>query len=162
MKDLPRYSKCFICGKDNPAGADITFIKTSEGVECEYNAPEKHMGYKNIIHGGVITALLDECAGWAVALKEKQMFMTGELNIKFLRPLKINTKVKVKGFTSSEIFENKKFKIGTGYIIDEIGRKYASVTGKYYPISKNREIEVLSYLEMNGSKEPVTEGDIWI
>jgi hypothetical protein len=80
MGILPSYSGCFVCGQDNIAGPNVTFVATPDGVQAEYTALEKHRSNKGILHGGVIGGRLDECLGWVVSIHVKKMTVTGELN----------------------------------------------------------------------------------
>ncbi|GBC60267.1 thioesterase [Desulfonema ishimotonii] len=161
MEKLPRYSECFICGRDNPAGTDITFIRTEEGVACEYLAAPKHNGYRGIIHGGIISALLDECVGWAVSLRAGRMCVTGELTIRFRKSLPVSTKVTVKGFCDPEQKTRRLFR-GYGHIEDEAGTVYAKAEGRFFPMSEEAQKPVFECLKMADAPEKaVTPADIW-
>ncbi len=83
MRELPRYKNCFVCGHNNDAGLNMTWVKTDDGVQGTYISQEKHCSYSGTLHGGIIASLLDECVGWAVSQKEGQMHVTGELTISY-------------------------------------------------------------------------------
>ena len=98
MKDnttfLPTYKGCLICGQpeNNPSTLNLRFRVTDGGVEVPFKATSRQEGYKGIVHGGIITALLDETIGWAVAVTTKKYFMTGEINVRFVRSLPVGTR----------------------------------------------------------------------
>ena len=162
MKQLPRYPECFICGRNNIAGTDITFYAKRDGVQCTYIAQAKHQSYKGILHGGIISALLDECMGWAVGVSEKQMCVTAELKIKFIKPVSIGTEIIVEGYSNESVTANNKYKNSRGIIKDKTGTIYAEGEGIFYPLPKELEEPVFSLLELNNdNKHRVTAAEVW-
>jgi uncharacterized protein (TIGR00369 family) len=162
MKKLPRYPECFVCGRENIAGTDVTFISNEESVTCDYTALSKHQSYKGILHGGIISALLDECMGWAVAIHEKMMYVTGELNVKFIRSVPLGTKIRVKGLYDESQSPDSKYRLSYGRIEDKDGTVYATAQGKFHPIPSELEGPILSLLEIENDPEyKVTSRDIW-
>ena len=136
MKKLPIYPHCFICGEKNKAGINVVFFTMEDSMQCEYIAREEHISYQGILHGGIISVLLDECMGWSIAVKAKKMFLTRELNIQYRRFIPVNTKVIVRGFCSAdEVTLNKRIITAHGHIEDLIGNVYAKAEGKFVPIS---------------------------
>lgn len=47
-------------------------------------------GYKNILHGGVHSALIDEIAGWYVSHKLKKQGVTCNLEVRYKKPAKVD------------------------------------------------------------------------
>jgi uncharacterized protein (TIGR00369 family) len=85
---------CFACGKDNPSGLHLTF-SFHEGKTISEFTPEKvHQGYKDIVHGGIISTLLDE-AMVKVAISQGMPAVTAEITVKFRNPLMVGEKAKV-------------------------------------------------------------------
>jgi len=84
---LPTYKGCIVCGQKetNPNTLNLRFRITDEGVETPFYPDSRQEGYKGIVHGGVITSLLDETIGWAVAVQTRKYFMTAELNMRFFK-----------------------------------------------------------------------------
>ncbi len=162
MRQLPRYTECFICGRKNIAGADVTFFATDKGVECDYTAQSKHQSYKGILHGGIISALLDECCGWSVGLAEKKVFVTAELNIKYIQLIPIGTEIKVKGFYSENQNFDDKYRTSHGVIEDKNGIVYATAEGKFYPVPQEFEEPLIALMEKdNDPLQKVNAQDIW-
>ena len=65
---------CFICGHDNPLGfkANIEMDRDAQRAQCTVTIPAEFQGWKEMVHGGIISALLDEVcahAGMTVAAK---------------------------------------------------------------------------------------------
>jgi len=57
---------CFACGQLNPGGMKLDFEVSRDRAEARYTAEQRHQGYDGLLHGGVVTALLDEAMGWAI------------------------------------------------------------------------------------------------
>jgi len=142
---LPTYKGCFVCGHPdvNPNTLNRRFKVTSDGVEVFFKADYRQAGYKDIVHGGVITALLDETMGWSVAVERKKLFVTGEITVRFVRPLPTELEVKVTGRT----VENKsRYSVANGEITDAKDTVYAKATGKFFLMKDFNASEINSYL----------------
>jgi len=51
---------CFACGQLNPGGLHLEFDVSRDRAEARYTALQRHQGYDGLLHGGVVTALLDD------------------------------------------------------------------------------------------------------
>mgnify|MGYP000362667932 CR=1 FL=1 len=88
--------RCFACGAKNPRGLGLSFEHTPEGVKASFTPSWHHQGYKALVHGGIISTLLDEAMVHA-ALKEGLTPITAELQVRFHRPLEVGQAVEVRG-----------------------------------------------------------------
>ncbi len=84
--ELRDDGNCFVCGKDNACGLKLSFNLLDGKIISEFTPSILHQGYKNITHGGIITALLDEAMIQA-ALSEGMSPVTAEINVRFRKPL---------------------------------------------------------------------------
>lgn len=92
-----RYESCFACGKDNPIGLKLQF-RYEEGIAlAEFCASAEFEGYPGIIHGGIISTLLDEAMAKAILLTGKKA-VTAHLSTKFRKTLSTGAKVTVLGW----------------------------------------------------------------
>jgi acyl-coenzyme A thioesterase PaaI-like protein len=80
---------CFGCGKDNPCGLKLKFKWDGKQVRAEFTPNKFHQGWAGIIHGGIITTILDEAMGYA-AYYEGIKCVTSSIQTRFKRPLSIN------------------------------------------------------------------------
>ncbi len=134
-----------VCGQKNvnPCTLNLRFRVTDNGVEVPFKATSRQEGYKDIVHGGIISSVLDETIGWAVAVDRKKYFITGELNVRFIKPLPIGHAVIVRG----RALEHKsRYSIAEGEIIDDEGTVFARATGKFFLMSDEAAQQVHSYL----------------
>ncbi len=158
MRNLPRYKKCFVCGKENHIGLNITFKTDEEKVYASFKPDEKYMGYENTLHGGIAASLLDETMGWSCSIKTKKMYYTAELTVRYKKHIKINTRL----FVEAKMVKSKHLMAFAEAVLkDEEGNILASAHGKYFPIKDDEEERVYSLLhhEPEDSK-PVTKNDI--
>ncbi len=87
---------CFICGKGNTEGLRLSFEETDNGVSAEFILRRQYQGYKGIIHGGLIAAILDEAMVKAANLRGFNA-ITAEIIVRFRNPLSVGEKARVKG-----------------------------------------------------------------
>lgn len=57
---------CFACGQQNPGGLHLDFEVSRDRATARFTGTRAHQGYDGTLHGGVVTALLDETMGWAI------------------------------------------------------------------------------------------------
>jgi len=94
----PGSKNCFVCGRENPAGLKLDFYTLSAGhAHAEINLPDKFEGYPGIVHGGIIAAILDETGGRAYMDNQHPFMVTAQLNIRYRKPVPIETPLVVHG-----------------------------------------------------------------
>jgi acyl-coenzyme A thioesterase PaaI-like protein len=79
---------CFGCGDDNPIGLHLRFASDGDAVKASFVPGPEHQGFQDVVHGGIISAVLDEAMAWATA-RAGIWAVTGEMRVKFRQPLKI-------------------------------------------------------------------------
>ena len=77
---------CFVCGENNPSGLHLKFFIQEGKVFTEFIPRKIHQGYKDIIHGGLISTILDEAMVKA-ALMQGIQAVTAEMTVRFRNPL---------------------------------------------------------------------------
>ena len=82
---------CFVCGENNPSGLHLRFSLQDGKVQTEFTPQKIHQGYKDIIHGGLISTLLDEAMVKA-ALMQGMPAVTAEITVRFKNPLMVGEK----------------------------------------------------------------------
>lgn len=60
-----KLNMCFGCGRDNPIGLKLTFQRHGQIARAQFVPGESHQGWPGIVHGGIISCLLDEAMGYA-------------------------------------------------------------------------------------------------
>jgi uncharacterized protein (TIGR00369 family) len=143
-----------VCGDENPRGLDVRFEVEAGVVSTRFVPQVDHTGYRGRVHGGVLSALLDEAMGWAPCVLMKRFCVAVELRIRFLKPVPIGRAVRVEGVMTADrgrLWES------AGEIRDEEGQVYARGTGKYFPLSVEETQEVMDLLRLDGQRVSLAE-----
>jgi uncharacterized protein (TIGR00369 family) len=90
-----KHSHCLLCGSLNPRSLNLSFQLMDKGVvRTEFKGHEDLQGYDDILHGGVIAALLDAAMTHCLFHHGIQA-VTGDLHIRFINPISYNATVEV-------------------------------------------------------------------
>jgi len=87
---------CFGCGQLNPDGLQLKFSPGPDGSAAEYTVPPRFQSWSGMVHGGIVSLMLDEAVGWA-AWHAGHPGVTGRLQVSLRRPLKLGEKVRIVG-----------------------------------------------------------------
>jgi acyl-coenzyme A thioesterase PaaI-like protein len=107
-ENFRRDNFCFVCGADNPKGMHLSFHKRGEEVYSRFSLPEHYQGYTGVIHGGVISLILDEAMAHLQGYSER--FLTAKITVRFFSPLRAGEEVEVKAVVKES---RKRFKVTT-------------------------------------------------
>ncbi|MDD5008215.1 MAG: PaaI family thioesterase [Syntrophorhabdaceae bacterium] len=93
---LPGYKKCFFCG---PATGGLALgLQHADGaVFCEFTADQKYQGYDGVMHGGIVSGILDEVMWWALFMETKIITATSKIEVEFRRPIICGEAYRAKG-----------------------------------------------------------------
>jgi acyl-coenzyme A thioesterase PaaI-like protein len=93
MKELELIDDghCFACGKKNDFGLGLEFRHAGGKTISEFIPRKVHQGFKDIVHGGIITTVLDEAMVKRV-LSEGMEAVTAEISVRFRNPLFVGEK----------------------------------------------------------------------
>jgi uncharacterized protein (TIGR00369 family) len=125
---------CFVCGQDNPDGLRLVFGhgKSGEGVETTVVFEPKYQGWKGIIHGGLLSTLLDEVMVKAAA-HAGHLCVTAELTVKFKKPAEVGVSYRVWGRVTSI---RQKLVFTEGRVEDGDGGILATATAKFFSLER--------------------------
>lgn len=152
--NLPNSRPCFVCGEDNPAGLKTRFYVEDGVVKAPLRPEPHHCGYENVVHGGIVAAILDETMGWAAARATGRMFFTGELTVRYLRPTPGDRELTA----SAEVVRvTSRLTEAKGVLTDADGVEYARSKGRFVPLSAEATLAVDDALLYRGDEERVFE-----
>ncbi len=90
MREQPTSRMCFVCGRQNPVGLKLSFYEDREAgqVRANLNIPDEYQGYPGVVHGGIVSTILDEISGRAVMMEGEgeQLLVTLRMTVRFRRP----------------------------------------------------------------------------
>ena len=96
----PNSDMCFICGRHNPVGLKMSFYDNGvDEVISEIAVPEQYAGYPNIVHGGILSTMLDETVARVSMIggEHHHLMMSVKLEVKFRHPTPTETPLTVVG-----------------------------------------------------------------
>jgi uncharacterized protein (TIGR00369 family) len=104
FKEIPtiEQSVCFGCGPSNEHGLRMKFYGNDKIVYSNLVIPEYMVGWKNIVHGGITSTILDECMGRCAMFLLGKFAFTKNMTVNYHKPLIAGEMLKVE----SEIKEH--------------------------------------------------------
>ena len=108
---------CVVCGKVNAHALGADFYAIEGGVlACVFTAGYEHQSYTDRIHGGMITAVLDETIGRAIQIENPDIWgVTGKIEVSFKKPAPLGKPLVCLG----RIVRNSALSfVGKGYLAD--------------------------------------------
>lgn len=138
MEAIPNYPYCFVCGDKNKKGLQVAFYYHDGKAQAEYTPSREYEGYQDILHGGIITTLLDEVMIQSIIARGILTFTT-QIEVKFKTPARIGEKLLLQG----KIVENKgKIILTEGKVSRADGTLIAMSKGKYFRPEGGRKREL--------------------
>ena len=131
LKKIPisDNSNCFACGSINSCGLQMKFYSDEQSVISWLTVPNHLCGWDNLIHGGVISTILDEIMSWSAIYLLKKIILTKSMAIDFMKPIYVGTELKAEGRMSQRISEREA--LMQGFIYNDVGVLCAKSRGAY-------------------------------
>lgn len=76
------FPMCFACGKDNPVGLKLKFVKDGDEARGEFVISELYQGWRGYVHGGIISTILDEAMAYIYFPEIKGVTAKTEIRIR--------------------------------------------------------------------------------
>jgi uncharacterized protein (TIGR00369 family) len=108
-----------------------------------YKPQKEKEGYGGVLHGGVISTLLDETMAWAPVLVTGRFYVTAEMTIRYLKPFPMERELVVEAWTERN---TRRLAFTAGEVRDDHGVLYARATGKYIPLSEDESRSIAEQL----------------
>jgi uncharacterized protein (TIGR00369 family) len=103
LMELSDDGYCFVCGPKNPIGMKLDFHFDGKTLSTEFVPQKEHQGYMNVVHGGIISTLLDEVMV-KLAIEMGMPAVTAHMDIRLKKALNTGVKITV----SAEITKDSK------------------------------------------------------
>ncbi len=125
------YPNCFVKEEKNPRGLRVKFHQEGEKAKASVMLDATLEGYQGVVHGGILSSLLDEALIYAGYFAIGQFTVTGELKVRFLKPTPTGGPYSVEG----KIKERKgRILLGESQITNDGGIVFAKAEGKLFVI----------------------------
>ncbi|MBL7032391.1 MAG: PaaI family thioesterase [Nitrospira sp.] len=126
MLDLIDDGYCFVCGPKNPIGLKLDFSLDGKTLKTEFIPKKEHQGYMDIVHGGIISTLLDEIMV-KLAIELGMPSVTAQMDIRLRKSARVGKRLTF----SAEILENtSKLLVTHAKAVTDDGEIVAESTGK--------------------------------
>jgi len=135
--DLADDGMCFVCGRKNREGLQVSFelLESEKKIRASFIPQKKHQGYTNIVHGGIISTLLDE-AMVNLAYRLGFQVVTAQLEVRFRKPAWVGEPLLIE----AEIMGTfKRIIQARAFALNKEGVMVASSTGKLMLLSSEAE-----------------------
>ena len=128
---------CVVCGMKNPLSLGTKFYHVEGDLLVGLvTGRDEHQSYPNRMHGGMISALLDEVIGRAINIPEPEAFgVTSDLSVKFKKPVPLNQELRVVGRLTKNtrlVFQ------AEGFIEDAAGNILATANATYIKMTAEK------------------------
>jgi len=143
---LPGYKKCFFCGPAT-GGLALELYYQEKRAFCEFVAHEKFQGFDGMLHGGIVTGILDEVMWWTLVMEMKVICATSKIEVQFKKPILCGDGYRASGYlveTTGRTY------LVSGQIEDEEGHICARSTGSFRTIGRFTMDDVAKYLDFRG------------
>ena len=103
MNQLRDNESCYVCGKKNPCGLAVHFEidRETRTIRALFTPSPSHQGYEGIVHGGILSALLDETMA-KLAFTLGIPAVTAEMTVKFSAPAAPGEELRISGRLTRE------------------------------------------------------------
>lgn len=122
---------CFACGEENPFGLHLKFEMEDDSLVAKKIVPREFQGYSGIVHGGIVTTLLDEAMSKFIQKKFHEQALTGRLEIRYRNPTPTEQELKISAWQESQrrniIAMKSKIETADGIVTAEATAKFAVV-----------------------------------
>ena len=89
------HPNCVVCSSKNSKGLHLEFVSSNDGaVTATFQCDEAFEGYPGVLHGGVISSILDGAMGHCMFARG-QAAVTAKMTIRFRHPVVTNQKAAV-------------------------------------------------------------------
>jgi len=127
---------CFGCGEANPDGMHLPFTWNYETrrVHGVFQLGKRYQGGTGMIHGGIIAVILDEALGKVCRFDGVQA-VTAELDVEYLRPIRVDQEIRVEAFQAGREDRNLHHE---GEIRDSAGKLLARGRARFVIIDADK------------------------
>lgn len=92
---------CFGCGANNPIGLKLKFDWRDKVARAEFTPRPEHQGWNDVVHGGILCALLDEAMSYPPYF-EGQHCVTARLEVRLKKPGRVGQPMLVSAWITKQ------------------------------------------------------------
>jgi uncharacterized protein (TIGR00369 family) len=134
---------CFGCGSKNEFGLQLRPRVDPDGiVRADVVGKPFHRGYTRLLHGGVITAAMDEVLAYAVSRRAgRHPFVTTSIEVRFVRPAFIGARLVAEARCTAK--RGDRF-VARAWLKDADGKVLSEATGRFVKLPERLRAKFLA------------------
>lgn len=140
-----RDHNCFGCSPVNPHGLGMVFLAGDGAVVSRLEVPGHLCGWNNLVHGGVVSTILDEIMSRSAVYLLRRVILTRSMQVDFLKPVFTERPVQAEGRILETVGE-REAKI-EGQLFNDKGDLCARATGTF-ALFTSESIRRLKFMDM--------------
>lgn len=139
-KSLPSYRGCFFCGKEG----FLKLFYDGRKVFADFIAEDRFQGFDGIMHGGIVSGILDEVMWWRLFAGEGVIGVTWRMDVEFKRPILVGKRYRA---VAIEVSQQRRRYLVEAFIEDERNVICASAKGIFVRRRDIRREDLLRSME---------------
>jgi uncharacterized protein (TIGR00369 family) len=130
---------CFGCGELNAAGLHLELHLEPGGCWTELDIPERFQGWEGVVHGGILSTILDEVMTWSL-IQRDSWGVTARLSVDFKQPVFVGRRVRAVGRV---VEDRRRLVVTAGSILDaETGTELVAANATFVTVTPARKREL--------------------
>ena len=146
--EVVKYPGCFVCGDENESGLKLKFLWDGTVCRTEFVAQERFCGYHRLLHGGIISTILDEVMIKAI-LAEGIVVVTVDLQVRYKAPVHTGEKLTFEAVVGHR---NRRIFTTTGVALLQSGQIAAEANARYIQVTDPERLADLTE-QLSGSPD---------
>jgi uncharacterized protein (TIGR00369 family) len=121
-------NRCIVCGESNPRGLHLRFTSAGDrAVRAVWHTDNTWEGFRGLVHGGIVSTVLDEAMSKAVAAHGIRA-LTCELRVRLRRHVASDEELEVRGWV---VEKRKRRVVAEAVLCDTDGRERPHAWGTF-------------------------------
>lgn len=127
---------CFACGSENEQGLKMVFERNGEMLRSKLVVPNHLRGWSNLVHGGVLSTIIDETMSWSAIYLLQRFILTKNMKVNFLKPVRVGENILAVGKIVEK--HNNRQVTMKAEIFNEAGELCANGNGQFVLFTKEQ------------------------
>lgn len=143
------HNMCFGCGPANDTGLKMTFHGSDDLVYSEITVPGHLIGWQGVVHGGILSTMLDEVMSWGAIFLTRRFILTKTMTVNYHRPVMAGEKLRVESCIENRVSEREC--IMTGKIFNSKGELSTTSSGTFavFTVDSMKKMGIMNEKDIN-------------
>ena len=121
------HNICFGCGPSNEHGLKMKFFGSDNMVYSSIAVPDYLIGWNGVVHGGILSTILDEVMSWGAIFLARKFILTKSMTVNYHKPVMVGDMLRVESEIKERLSDREASM--TGRIFNSKGELSVSSTG---------------------------------